>query len=73
MKKRSEIVVEHSLKHIIYVIGKYRQDISDVLESYEASHTESETFYSRDYQALVAANYHLGKALESIEKQLNKQ
>jgi hypothetical protein len=72
MKKRAEIIVEHSLKHVTSVIERYRKDISDVLEAYEVSHDESEVFYSKQYQALVAANYHLGKALESIDKQLNK-
>lgn len=72
MKRQSEIAVENAVKALLQTLEQNLKDADVVLDRFEEAHDDEECFFNRNYQALVAGHYHIGKAIEKINRQINR-
>lgn len=73
MKQQSETMVENAVKVLLKTLQRNFEDAGNVLDRFEETHDDKECHFNRNYQALVAGHFHLGKAIEKINRQLNKK
>lgn len=73
MKQQSETMVENVVKVLLKTLQRNFEDADNVLGRFEETHDDEECHFNRNYQALVAGHFHLGKAIEKINRQLNKK
>lgn len=73
MKQQSETMVENAVKVLLKTLQRNFEDAGNVLDRFEESHDDEESHFNRNYQALVAGHFHLGKAIEKMNHQLNKK
>lgn len=72
MKQQTETKVDNAVKTLLQTLRQNLEDTGTVLDQYEETHNEKECADSKNYQALVAGHFFLKKAIDGINRQLNK-
>lgn len=65
-------MVENAVKALLQTLEQNQKDTDTVLDRFEETHDEAECCSSKSYQALVAGHYYLGRAIEKINRQINR-
>lgn len=72
MKKTSERQADTAIRQLLQTLTRNWEDTGVILDNYEATHSDYELCYSREYNALNAAHFALKETIDKINKQLNK-
>lgn len=72
MKEKSEERTAAAVKLLLEVFDRNFEDSNIILEEFEETHDDEECFKSKEYQALVGANYALKQGIDRIIKHLNE-
>lgn len=73
MKQNSEQKAQNAIKELLQTLERNFNDTGIVLDQYEATHSDYELCYSKEYNALAAGHLALKDAIDRINDQLNKK